>query len=51
MSSFSGTHNDPMIFMKDKILRDNDKINENPMSLIISALCRPSDVCGKSKFI
>ena len=41
----------PMIFMNDKILRDNDKINENPMSLIISALFRPSDVCDKSKFI
>ena len=41
----------PMIFMKDKILRDNDKMNENLLSLIISALFRPSDVCGKSKFI
>ena len=37
--------------MEDKILRDNDKINENPMSLIISALFRPSDVYGKSKFM
>ena len=31
--------------------RDNDKINDNPLSLTISALFRPSDVCGKSQFI